>query len=286
MIWHLGIFLFSLAGFAALALAMERHCKHLLRRSLPPPWPALLYWSGWALLAVALALALLAPPWRWSMGLVVWLGWLSLAAAGLAFYFPWWPWQPPAAAVSRKGANARVKPVATGPAAPARGGLRSVIRLATSVALVGLPLATLALIASTPEKPLLRADAVRGKVGPWDFTFAEADDKLPTLAAFGTHMKLYQVRFCDACDQEIRNAYLRLRKPRSRRGAGIVFDGSHWNREVEINLPRNTRADDELWLTVEGKDGSVHQASIPLAAASPAFSTWLRTHGGEASKRP
>ncbi|EOZ4756891.1 thiamine pyrophosphate-binding protein, partial [Pseudomonas aeruginosa] len=40
-----------------------------------------------------------------------------------------------------------------------------------------------------------------------------------------------------------------------------------------------TRPDAELWITMEGWDGSMHQASIPLDEASPATVAWLNKRG-------
>ncbi len=88
-------------------------------------------------------------------------------------------------------------------------------------------------------------------------------------------MKGYQVRFCETCDAEIRAAYLKVNKPRSLRGAGIVFNGARWDRQVDIQLPANTTADSELWLTVVGKDGAVHQAALRMDEVSPTTVSWF-----------
>jgi len=42
-----------------------------------------------------------------------------------------------------------------------------------------------------------------------------------------------------------------------------------------------TRADAQVWITLEGWDGSLHQASVPLAKASPATVAWLEKQGGK-----
>lgn len=43
----------------------------------------------------------------------------------------------------------------------------------------------------------------------------------------------------------------------------------------------HTRADAQIWITLEGWDGSLHQASVPLAQASPATVAWLENQGGK-----
>ncbi|MFC5777382.1 DUF3325 domain-containing protein [Alcaligenes parafaecalis] len=88
---NLAIFISSLTGFVCLALANDRQSALLLHR--PPSKKERLAFRliGWPLLAIALALCWQG--WGWSIGTVVWLGWLTVASAGLSFYLPWWPWR-------------------------------------------------------------------------------------------------------------------------------------------------------------------------------------------------
>jgi len=55
--------------------------------------------------------------------------------------------------------------------------------------------------------------------------------------------------------------------------------GNPYALEGEVVVPPRASPDSELWLTVEGWDGSVHQASIPLAQASPDTRAWLEQRG-------
>ena len=48
-----------------------------------------------------------------------------------------------------------------------------------------------------------------------------------------------------------------------------------------LPIPERTKADAELWITLEGWDGSMHQASIPLSQASPATVAWLAQRGAK-----
>jgi hypothetical protein len=47
-----------------------------------------------------------------------------------------------------------------------------------------------------------------------------------------------------------------------------------------VPLPTRTKPDAELWITMEGWDGSVHQAAVPLEQASPATVAWLQKQQG------
>ncbi|MGU1147342.1 polysaccharide biosynthesis/export family protein [Pseudomonas aeruginosa] len=58
-----------------------------------------------------------------------------------------------------------------------------------------------------------------------------------------------------------------------------VFVGGAVRNPSAVPIPPRTRPDAELWITMEGWDGSMHQASIPLAEASPATVAWLNKRG-------
>ncbi len=265
---HLAILLISLAGFAALALATERHAEHLLGRLPAPQWRLLARVIGWVLLVIALALGIASM--GTGVGITLWLGWLSIAALALVFAFPKWPWRPKERVKPARPARAAQAGAALPPAPPrAR-------RRAAAVLLVAVPVVFLLALKATPIAPLLRADAFAGQVGPWSFRLAESSHNVPDLVAMDIPMKSYQVRFCEDCDAQIRAAYLKVNKPRSLRAAGIVLNGARWNRNVDIQLPANTTADSMLWLTVVGKDGEMHQTPVRLADVSPATVAWFK----------
>lgn len=267
---HLGILWICAMGFFALALATERYAQHLLRRTPALAWRHVARAVGWALLALSLALAIACL--NVGVGITFWLGWLSIAALALVFGFPKWPWQPPA-----RPSPARNKPRAEGaganvslPVRPAQGR-----RVFAALLLLAVPLAYGLALQTVPLKPLLRADVIDGQVGPWRFRLAEAEQRVPDLVAMDIPMKGYQVRFDETGDLAIRAAYLKVNKPRSLRAPGIVFNGARWDRQVDIQLPANTTADSELWLTVIGKDGAVHQVAMRMGDVSPTTVAWF-----------
>ncbi len=270
MILHLLVLLLGLAGFTALAMAMEKHCKHLLRRVLEPRWRLTARVVGWLLLVLALALSI--HDLGASVGLVAWVGWLSVAALVLVFYLPKWPWQPPVREKPARKSRRQTEEAA----APAPVVLRhhrgrwlaGALLVATASVFAGS-------LISADLQPLLRDDALQGEVGPWSFTLAEADRKAPEIVDMGVPLKAYRIRFCDACSLDIRSAYLKVNKPRSMRASGMAFEGRGRNLGVEIQLPANLTEDSELWLTVVGKDGSVHQASWRMSEVSPASVAWF-----------
>ena len=48
---------------------------------------------------------------------------------------------------------------------------------------------------------------------------------------------------------------------------------------LALPVPERTPVDAELWITMEGWDGTMHQGSIPLSQASPATIAWLNKQG-------
>ncbi|MFT3717638.1 DUF3325 domain-containing protein [Pseudorhodoferax sp.] len=78
---HLIAALLCVAGFAGLALAMERHQEDLFKPPLAPARTRLLRFGGWALLLLALALLVRAS--GWSLGLVAYSGHTSFGAGAV-----------------------------------------------------------------------------------------------------------------------------------------------------------------------------------------------------------
>lgn len=262
---HLGILVVSLLAFFALALATERHAEHLLGRLPASHWRMLARAAGWLLLAITLYWGIAALDV--GVGITLWLGWLTVAALALVFLFPYWPWQPPAR-------EKPVRPPKTGSAEPAAP--RSRTRQTVAVVLLIATVAVFAVsLAGVEKQPLRRPDAIHGQVGPWRFTLAEAHREAPELMDMDVPWKEFRLRFCETCDNDIRQAYLKANRPRSARAVGMAFMGQRWERRVEIPLPSTTEAGSELWLTVVGKDGTAHQTALRMDRASPATVAWF-----------
>ena len=116
-------------------------------------------------------------------------------------------------------------------------------------------------------------------VGPWTARIAEWELHDPQRDGKAGYMKETTLAFCAECIGQVKAAYLRIGKPRSLRAAGSLLSGSPYRLFAEVRIPPGTTADDALWLTVEGWDGSVHQASIPLKEVSPSMIEWLARNG-------
>ena len=118
------------------------------------------------------------------------------------------------------------------------------------------------------------------QVGPWSLRLAELRNEAPLNSPAG-HMKNFNAALCDACIDQVKATYLRIGKPRSLRAAGVIFFGTPYRMSAQLPVPDKTKPDAQLWITMEGWDGSMHQASIPLNQASPATVAWLSKQGGK-----
>ncbi|WP_425929951.1 thiamine pyrophosphate-binding protein [Pseudomonas sp. NyZ201] len=137
------------------------------------------------------------------------------------------------------------------------------------------------------ETALFRGDRGLGQrvvgdiqVGPWSLTLAELKERGPELDGASGFMKSFNAELCEACARRVKATYLRIGKPRSLRAAGVIFFGSAHRLGASLPVPKNTPVDAQLWITMEGWDGAVHQAAIPLAQASPRTVEWLQAQAG------
>jgi hypothetical protein len=136
------------------------------------------------------------------------------------------------------------------------------------------------------DMALFRGDSGLGQrdigevqVGPWSIHLAEFRSNAPMLDGASGYMKTFNAALCTECADRVKATYLRIGKPRSLRAAGVIFFGSPYRMGAFMQIPERTDPDADLWITMEGWDGSMHQASIPLSQASPATVAWLKTQG-------
>lgn len=262
---HLGMLAVSGLGLSALALASEQYGAYVLGREPSAVVRWLARAVGGALLGVACAWGVVAQ--GVGLGTTWWLGWLCVAALLLVFALPLWPWQPPAPhRPARRGGAAVDSPAAVGD---------SRVRRAAGAVLLVATVGVFAVLLLRAQEQQTDNPALQGKIGPWTFTLEESDHDAPEIVAMGVPMKTFRLRFCEACDTDIRSATLKVNRPRGPQATGMAFMGQRWDRKAEIPLPSTLRADSELWLTVVGKDGSVYQIAWRMDQVSPATVAWF-----------
>ncbi|WP_020179007.1 hypothetical protein [Methylopila sp. M107] len=117
-------------------------------------------------------------------------------------------------------------------------------------------------------------------VGPWKVRIAEFDLLPPQVQGPAGPVKTFTLAMTGAAVSEVRAAYVKIGKPRSLRAAGAIFFGAPYRQVAGLAVPERTSPDAEVWLTLEGWDGSMHQAALKLGEASPVTVNWLNAQGG------
>jgi hypothetical protein len=280
--WDGVAFVLCLVGFFFLLFANAREGRRLLRRPASRRERRVCAVAGGILLLLALWICV--QEWRGSFGTVLWFGWLTVAALALVFALG-------SENGGRKTGDGKASGCAVGKEAPrasrprhdGNGPSRAFLkRGAVWGAFVLLPCLFLAAAWRAEPWPVLREGAVRGEAGPWAFTLAEAEASAPKVGGSGVVMKEFSLRFADAILPEIRAAYLRARQPRSLKAAGMAFEGN-FLRAARIVIPPAFRAEEGIWLTVEGWNGEVHHAAVEVDRVSPALARFLA--GKEAARK-
>ncbi|ENO87168.1 PepSY-associated TM helix domain-containing protein [Thauera linaloolentis] len=129
------------------------------------------------------------------------------------------------------------------------------------------------------EKPAAKTGlgqrvAAEFEVGPWSVTLGEWRVE-PPKHHDDEYDKVFTLAVCQACIPQVKAAYLRVGRPRGDvRTSGELFSGSPYRRFANVQIPADVRPDADLWLTLEGWDGTRHRAAIPLVLASPATAQW------------
>lgn len=268
MIANLAVLFCALSGFIALSVAMERHAKQLLHRSLTPRTRLFIRIAGWLLLAVALLQSISS--WSYDIGIVAWLGWLTVAGMALIFTLP-------RVSTSESEQRESMRKVSRGEAINQAVAHVGLLRPIASMAALLAPLALFAWqLTAAPTKPTLRDDALHDTIGPWSFVIAEQDREPPVIEAMDVPLKQFVLRFCDGCDAQIKMAYLKVRKPRSTRAVGNGLFGRQGERKVEIPIPASAELDDGIWLTVESRDGQFYEMYFSIERLSPATARFIR----------
>lgn len=286
---NLAVFIISLAGFICLALASDRQGEFLLHRTPSEKERRIFRLFGWPLLAVALALCWQG--WGWSMGTVAWLGWLTMAGAGLTFYLPWWPWQEKKPVRAKPAPVAKAAPKAVGAdntastSSDAIAGENGVAPTASRFStrslvfaspLLAIPAAFMIYLTQQGPEPVFRNNALQGQIGPWSFALAETDDKAPISGPSGAHRKAFQIRFCKTCDPHIRRAYLQVSKPEPMPAPRQAFNNTRWTRAVDVAIPPNSQLEHQLWLTVEAKSGEIYHQAFDFHQVSPVTAAFIQ----------
>ncbi|MBK1663803.1 hypothetical protein CKO38_04050 [Rhodospirillum rubrum] len=104
-------------------------------------------------------------------------------------------------------------------------------------------------------------------LGPWRVAVS-AMPGLPEPGADGALRRFILVKIVEGDVDTIRGSFLRIGKPRNIRTLGALAYGNPHFAMAQVPVPEGLTGKEELWLTIEGWDGTLHQTSWPLAAVT------------------
>lgn len=111
-------------------------------------------------------------------------------------------------------------------------------------------------------------------VGPWHLALQELKSAEPYWKPGEGLEKSFWIIPCKRCVEQIRAIFLNLKRPGSSE-YGALASGNPHRSLSEMKLGRNPSRADLLWITAEGWNGSLYQAKLPLAVASPVTADWV-----------
>ncbi|HEY0291724.1 MAG TPA: thiamine pyrophosphate-binding protein [Hansschlegelia sp.] len=117
--------------------------------------------------------------------------------------------------------------------------------------------------------------------GPWTVRLAEHELSPPGPHQTPQTVKTFELALTGAAVNEVRSAYIAIGRP-PESAPGLLFKGSPYRMAADLPVPDGTAPDAELWLTLEGWNGSVHQTSLPFSEASPVSAEWLKARAAGA----
>lgn len=111
-----------------------------------------------------------------------------------------------------------------------------------------------------PSVPELHRQVV---AGPFRLELV-TEDQPPERGIWGERVKEYAVTFRSGDIDMIRGVFVRVGKPRTVRTLGALAEGGAYRQYADLILPDKLSGSEEIWLTVETWDGTLHQATVPL----------------------
>lgn len=118
---------------------------------------------------------------------------------------------------------------------------------------------------SEGQPPSMVPHPIERSVGPWQVSVIEVTAGLPEQALGARGRRDFALSFRAGYPDRIRAAFVRIGKPRDIKNAGTPAKGNPFRLQARVPVPPETKADESVWLTVEGWDGSIHQTSWPLS---------------------
>lgn len=270
ILWYLFVTILSIVGFLFLAMIRKRESEILLNREVLEKEKVLYKTFGWVFLVATLFVCVYL--WHFSYGIFLYLAVLIFASLLVIVFIGFIAYK------KDKNDFENIKEVKNENLEKF-----SFTKIVGIIALVLLPLGVAYSLFTLPKHPLESENAIKDKIGEFEFVLSEHRTGKGFVTAQGMPMQTYHLRFCQECDLKIKYAYLRINKPRNLSNAGIVFDSPYWNRTSTIQL-NNLNDKSELYLTVVSSNGEIYQKSWNIKETFPKTLEWLEKYKMENMK--
>ncbi|WP_418185494.1 DUF3325 domain-containing protein [Aliarcobacter vitoriensis] len=268
---YLFIIILAILGFLFLAMARKRESEILLNREVLEKEKMLFKTFAWAFLVVTFFICVYL--WSFSYGMFLYLAVLIFASLLVIVFIGFKAYKKEKnnfENISSKEQNKSLEKF-------------SFAKIVGIIALVLLPLGVAYSLYTLPKYPLQSENAIKDKIGEFEFVLAEHISGKGFVTVQGMPMQTFHLRFCQECDLKIKYAYLRINKPRNLSNVGIVFDSPYWDRTSTIQL-NNLNENSELYLTVVSSNGEVYQKSWSVKETFPKTLEWLEKYKMENMK--
>ncbi|MDN5063605.1 DUF3325 family protein [Aliarcobacter butzleri] len=268
---YLFVIILAILGFLFLAITRKRESEILLNRIVLEKEKMLFKTFAWSFLVVTFFVCVYL--WTFSYGIFLYLAVLILASLLVIVFIGFKAYKKEKnnfENISSKEKNESLEKF-------------RFAKIVGIIALVLLPLGVAYSLFTLPKYPLQSENAIKDKIGEFEFVLAEHISGKGFVTIQGMPMQTFHLRFCQDCDLKIKYAYLRINKPRNLSNAGIVFDSPYWDRTSTIQL-NNLNDKSELWLTVVSSNGEVYQKSWSVKETFPKTLEWLEKYKMENMK--
>ncbi|RBQ32076.1 hypothetical protein CRU92_04720 [Arcobacter sp. FW59] len=262
---YLFVIILAIIGFLFLAMGSKKESLVLLNREISNKEKMLFKTFGWSFLVITLFVCVYL--WTFSYGIFLYLAVLILASLLVIVFIGFKAYKKEKnnfENISSKEQNESL-------------GNFSFAKVVGIIALVLLPLGVAYSLYTLPKYQLLSENAIKDKIGEFEFVLAEHISGKGFVTSQGMPMQTFHLRFCEECDLKIKYAYLRVNKPRNLSNAGIAFDSPYWDRTSTIQL-NNLNEKSELYLTVVSSNGEVYQKSWSVKESFPKTLEWLEKY--------
>ena len=261
LFWYGLVIILAIIGFLFLAMGSKKESLVLLNRQILTKEKVLFKSFGWAFLVVTFFVCIYL--WYFSYGMFLYLAVLIFASLVVIIFIGFKAY--------KKEENFENKAYKD-----EKENLEDfkVWKIGVLVTLILLPLFVAYNLYTLPKHPLESENAIKDKIGEFEFVLSEHRTGKGFVTAQGMPMQTYHLRFCQECDLKIKYAYLRVNKPRNLSNLGIVFDSPYWDRTSTIQL-NNLNDKSELYLTVVSNNGEIYQKSWNIKEVFPKTLEWL-----------